>query len=45
MEKKSSVLIAHMYKMGERIGRGSFGQIYLGVNIQTNAEVAIKLVS
>lgn len=31
--------------MGRKIGSGSFGEIYLGVNIQTNEEVAIKLES
>jgi casein kinase 1 len=33
------------YRMGRKIGSGSFGEIYLGVNIQTNEEVAIKLES
>jgi serine/threonine protein kinase len=31
------------YRLGRKIGNGSFGEIYLGVNIQTNEEVAIKL--
>lgn len=31
------------YRLGRKIGSGSFGEIYLGVNIQTNEEVAIKL--
>jgi serine/threonine protein kinase len=31
--------------MGRKIGSGSFGEIYLGVNVQTNEEVAIKLES
>ncbi|KAI3955963.1 hypothetical protein MKW98_006323 [Papaver atlanticum] len=31
------------FKIGRRIGSGSFGQIYLGTDIQTNEEVAIKL--
>ncbi|KAI3850224.1 hypothetical protein MKX03_010377, partial [Papaver bracteatum] len=31
------------FKIGHQIGSGSFGQIYLGTDIQTNEEVAIKL--
>lgn len=31
------------YKLGRKIGSGSFGEIYLGINTQTNDEVAIKL--
>jgi casein kinase 1 len=33
------------YRLGRKIGEGSFGDIYLGVNIQTEEEVAIKLES
>lgn len=33
------------YRLGRKIGGGSFGDIYLGTNIQTGEEVAIKLVS
>lgn len=32
------------YRLGRKIGGGSFGDIYLGTNIQTGEEVAIKLV-
>ncbi|KAA8534818.1 hypothetical protein F0562_029740 [Nyssa sinensis] len=35
--------IANKFRLGRKIGSGSFGEIYLGINIQTNAEVAIKL--
>ncbi|EXB38871.1 Casein kinase I isoform delta-like protein [Morus notabilis] len=31
------------FRLGRKIGSGSFGEIYLGTNIQTNEEVAIKL--
>jgi casein kinase 1 len=31
------------YRLGRKIGHGSFGDIYLGTNIQTNEEVAVKL--
>lgn len=33
------------YKFTKRLGAGAFGDIYCGVNIKTNEEVAIKLVS
>lgn len=32
------------YKLTKRLGQGAFGDIYSGVNIKTNEEVAIKLV-
>eukprot|EP00246_Nothoceros_aenigmaticus_P014505 TRINITY_DN554_c0_g1_i2.p1 TRINITY_DN554_c0_g1~~TRINITY_DN554_c0_g1_i2.p1 ORF type:complete len:335 (+),score=61.24 TRINITY_DN554_c0_g1_i2:235-1239(+) len=35
--------VGNKYKLGRRIGSGSFGEIYLGTNIQSNEEVAIKL--
>lgn len=35
--------VAGKYRLGGKIGSGSFGEIYLGVNVQTNEEVAIKL--
>lgn len=36
--------MARRYRLGRKIGGGSFGDIYLGTNIQTGEEVAIKLV-
>ncbi|XP_047310078.1 casein kinase 1-like protein 1 isoform X2 [Impatiens glandulifera] len=35
--------IGNKYRLGRKIGSGSFGEIHLGTNIQTNEEVAIKL--
>ncbi|KGN59801.1 casein kinase 1-like protein 2 [Cucumis sativus] len=35
--------VGNKFKLGRKIGSGSFGEIYLGTNIQTNEEVAIKL--
>ncbi|WKY16816.1 hypothetical protein Q1695_001434 [Nippostrongylus brasiliensis] len=31
------------FRLGRKIGSGSFGDIYLGLNVQTNEEVAVKL--
>lgn len=33
------------FRVGSKIGSGSFGEVYRGVNVQTNEEVAIKLES
>ncbi|KAI3915660.1 hypothetical protein MKX01_015485 [Papaver californicum] len=38
-------VIGGKFKLGRKIGSGSFGELYLGVNIQTGEEVAIKLES
>ncbi|KAG8380110.1 hypothetical protein BUALT_Bualt07G0159600 [Buddleja alternifolia] len=35
--------VGNKFGLGRKIGSGSFGEIYLGTNIQTNEEVAIKL--
>ncbi|GLJ26588.1 hypothetical protein SUGI_0515740 [Cryptomeria japonica] len=36
-------VIGRKYRLGRKIGSGSFGEIYLGTNVQTNEEVAAKL--
>uniref|UniRef100_A0A453M0C7 Protein kinase domain-containing protein n=1 Tax=Aegilops tauschii subsp. strangulata TaxID=200361 RepID=A0A453M0C7_AEGTS len=38
-------IIAGKFKLGRKIGSGSFGELYLGINIQNGEEVGIKLVS
>ncbi|GJM85555.1 hypothetical protein PR202_ga02016 [Eleusine coracana subsp. coracana] len=38
-------VIGGKFKLGRKIGSGSFGELYLGVNIQNGEEVAIKLES
>lgn len=35
--------VGNRYRLGRKIGSGSFGDIYLGTNITTSEEVAIKL--
>ncbi|ULT84490.1 hypothetical protein L5515_019119 [Caenorhabditis briggsae] len=35
--------VGNRFRLGRKIGSGSFGDIYLGQNIQTNEEVAVKL--
>ena len=37
--------VGQKYRLGRRIGGGSFGEIYLGTNIVSGEEVAIKLES
>ncbi|CBZ51093.1 putative Casein kinase one (CK1) TgCK1b [Neospora caninum Liverpool] len=37
--------IAGVWKIGRKIGSGSFGDIYKGVNLQTGQEVALKVES
>lgn len=37
--------IGNKYRVGRKIGSGSFGDIYLGTHIQTDEEVGIKLES
>ncbi|KAL8191928.1 hypothetical protein R6Q57_028659 [Mikania cordata] len=36
-------VVGGKFKLGRKIGSGSFGELYLGVNIQTGEEVAVKL--
>ena len=35
--------IAGKYKITKRLGKGAFGDLFSGVNLKTNDEVAIKL--
>ncbi|XP_021632934.1 casein kinase 1-like protein 10 isoform X2 [Manihot esculenta] len=46
MEKsKIEHIVGGKFKLGRKIGSGSFGELYLGVNVQTGEEVAVKLES
>lgn len=35
--------VARKFRVGPKIGSGSFGEIYGGLNVHTHEEVAIKL--
>lgn len=35
--------VARKFRVGSKIGSGSFGEIYSGTNVHTGQEVAIKL--
>jgi serine/threonine protein kinase len=37
------VRVNKVFRIGCRIGCGTFGEVYCGVNVNTNEEVAIKL--
>lgn len=39
------IRVGGRYKLGKKIGAGSFGEIYEGVDIFSGQEVAIKLVN
>ena len=39
------VRVAGRFKMGKKIGSGSFGEIFLAMDIQTGREVAVKFVN
>jgi len=45
MSKGADLRVGGKYRLGRKIGSGSFGDIYHGTNAQTNEEVAIKLES
>ncbi|CAH1426815.1 unnamed protein product [Lactuca virosa] len=36
-------VVGEKFKLGRKIGRGAFGEVYAGVNLQSGEEVAIKL--
>ncbi|XP_072989168.1 casein kinase 1-like isoform X1 [Typha latifolia] len=37
------IVVGGMFKLGKKIGSGSFGELFLGVNVQSGEEVAVKL--
>ncbi|KAK2174843.1 hypothetical protein NP493_774g00022 [Ridgeia piscesae] len=42
---KSEFLVNGKYRLVRKIGSGSFGDIYLGINISNGEELAVKLES
>ncbi|KAI8079802.1 kinase-like domain-containing protein [Halteromyces radiatus] len=38
-------IVGNKFKLGKKIGAGSFGEIYLGTNLSTNEDIAVKLES
>merc|ERR1712096_484703 len=40
---KIELRVGGKFRLGRKIGSGSFGDIYIGTNVQTGDEVAIKL--
>ncbi|XP_049408108.1 casein kinase 1-like protein 10 isoform X3 [Solanum stenotomum] len=38
-------VVGGTYKLGRKIGKGYFAELYMGVNVQTEEEVAVKLES
>jgi serine/threonine protein kinase len=43
MDLKMDNVIGGRFKLGRKIGGGSFGELFLGVSVQTGEEVAVKL--
>lgn len=45
MASSSSNVVGVHYRVGKKIGEGSFGVIFEGTNLLNNTQVAIKFVS
>jgi len=45
MASSSSNVVGVHYRVGKKIGEGSFGVIFEGTNLLNNQQVAIKFVS
>ena len=44
MKASASRLVGGLYRLQEKIGEGTFGEIYKGTNERTKERVAIKIV-
>jgi serine/threonine protein kinase len=40
---RPEIIVGHKFRLGRKIGSGSFGEIYEGLNIETGSTYAIKL--
>lgn len=45
MSYATDLRVGGKWRLGRRIGAGSFGDIYMGISVSTNEEVAVKLES
>uniref|UniRef100_A0A1A9WFW3 non-specific serine/threonine protein kinase n=1 Tax=Glossina brevipalpis TaxID=37001 RepID=A0A1A9WFW3_9MUSC len=45
VKHRSDVIVGGKYRLSRKIGSGSFGDIYLGISIQSGEEVAVKMES
>lgn len=45
MVSSKDFIVGVKYKLKRKIGSGSFGDIYLAINVQNGEEVAVKLES
>ncbi|KAG6537161.1 hypothetical protein ZIOFF_002246 [Zingiber officinale] len=43
VDRMEELDVGNKYRLRRKIGSGSFGEVYLGTDIQTNEEIAIKL--
>jgi hypothetical protein len=46
MNSDEEIKLGQLYKMklNRKLGRGAFGEIFLGYNVKTNEEIAVKRV-
>ena len=42
-DKKVDVKVGRSFKLTRKLGSGAFGEIFHGINLKTNMEVAIKV--
>lgn len=45
MEIRADIIIANRFKIVKKIGSGSFGKCYQGLDMLSNEKIAIKIVS